>query len=237
MPPNKRNPTKRNPSYSKVMREMLALKKKREALAKHSPALEWSRETRDPKWKLLDPDTGKPVTSPMNAGTKRRGVSKPKVKRNPEQTAAELSERFHGRPVKRVTDIETTTREYAELTDLGKLVALVVNLTSGKRVQLDFKGVRLCSSPDGGQLFFEEGDQALDLEALKLNKYLPKAYLDVGLVEKVVYATKRPAYGYAEWHHEFAEDGGELPTLAYDVLNQEIKLIGGSYQTGEWIEN
>jgi hypothetical protein len=113
----------------------------------------------------------------------------------------------------------------------------VVNLTSGKRVQLDFKGVRLCSSPDGGQLFFEEGDQALDLEALKLNKYLPKAYLDVGLVEKVVYATKRPAYGYAEWHHEFAEDGGELPTLAYDVLNQEIKLIGGSYQTGEWIEN
>ncbi len=180
------------------------------------------------------PAGSKPAPPKMPAATKK---GRPTKRRNPEQTAADLSERFHGRPVKRITDIESTTREYAELTDLGKLVSLVVQPYNGPRVQLDFKGVRLCSSPDGGQLFFEGGDQALDLEVLKLNKYLPKAYLDVGLVEKVVYATKRPAYGYAEWHHEFGEDGGELPTLAYDVLNEEIKLIGGSYQTGEWIEN
>jgi hypothetical protein len=174
-----------------------------------------------------------------SSGPRRRATSsktarpQKKRRRNPGEVeeAAQLSEQFHGRPARKVRDVEELEHSRSTLADLGRLVSLTVWVDEDRPMLLEFKGVRLASSPDGGQLYLI-GNQALDLQALKLDRYLPKDHITVGPVESVVYFTSKAFHNFepVEYEHEFGEEGGEQPILGYDVLSQKFYLTGGSYQ-------
>lgn len=153
-----------------------------------------------------------------------------------EQTAAaRLSEGFHGRPARKVRDIEETELQRLTLAELGRLEELMVILPGGQVRQLVFRTARprLCSTPEGGQLYIVGGDQTLDLTQLAVPKGTAgKDHVDIGNVHKIVYRTSKAFHSFepTDYVHEFGEEGGTLPTLGYDVLNQRMYLIGGSYQ-------
>lgn len=168
----------------------------------------------------------------------RKPVKKAKAprrsRRNPDETteAAALSEAFHGRPASKSRDVAEVYQERSTLADLGRLISMLVWIDEDRPVELQFKGVRLGASPDGGSLYFVGGDQALDLHALGLDRHLPKDHLVVGQVETIVYYTSKAFHNFepTEYEHEFGEEGGEQPILNYDALSHKFYLTGGSYQ-------
>lgn len=165
-------------------------------------------------------------------------MPKPLTKRrknsgNDAAAAARLSAKFHGRTPRQVTEYDEAVLEHSELADLGRMVELQV-IDSGRYVvPLEFSGnVRLACTPDGGQLYFVGGDQALPLRKLQLTKDLPKDHLTIGPVLKIAYFTSKAFHSFepSTYEHEFGEEGGSLPWLNYDVLNQKLYLTGGSYR-------
>lgn len=151
---------------------------------------------------------------------------------NSADAAAALSEQFHGRPVRKVTEIEMAVEEPVNLADLGRLVEL--QILDGKYVRpLEFtRGVRVGCSPDGGQLYFWGGDQAIDLKKLGKEKYLPKDHVTIGPVAKIAYFTSKVFHNFepSTYEHDFGEEGGSLPLLHYDVRSKLLYLTDGSYQ-------
>ena len=174
---------------------------------------------------------GAAAMAAMAAAGRRRKRRNPSAE---EEAAAELSEEFHGRPAEKVTDLVREEAERYALAELGRLMELHVILPSGRSVVLEFsrRRPRLCASPDGGQLYLEGGDQAVDLDTLGLAKALPKDHVEIGAVHRIVYRTSKAFHSFepTDYVHQFAERGGQLPTLGYDVLNKRLYLIGGIYQ-------
>lgn len=150
-----------------------------------------------------------------------------------ERTAAELSEDFHGRPARKVTVISRTMRERAQLAELGALIELHVR-TQGKPYALNFKGkgVRVGCTPDGRQIYFEGGDQAVNLESLPLGAQIYKDHMELGTCEAIVYHTSKDFHDFEpiDYIHRMGEDGGIPPSLHYDTLNDLLFLSGGSYE-------
>jgi hypothetical protein len=171
---------------------------------------------------------GKPAKNPRRpaAAGRRRSRRNPAI-----DDAARLSEDFHGRPANSVREVTELEHSRSTLADLGRLISVTVWVDEDNPVQLDFKGVRLAASPDGGQLYFV-GNQRLALEELKLDRYLPKDHITVGPVASIVYHTSKAFHNFepVEYEHEFGEEGGEEPILGYDVLSEKFYLTGGSYQ-------
>lgn len=161
-------------------------------------------------------------------------AKKPIRRKNKETAAAAaaLSEKFHGRPVRKVTELEIAVDEPVDLADLGRLEEL--QILDGKYVRpLEFtRGVRLACTPDGGQLYFVEGDQEIDLKKLGLDKYLPKDHVTIGPVAKIAYFTSKDFHNFepSTYEHEFGEEKGKLPILHYDVRNKLLYLTDGSYE-------
>jgi hypothetical protein len=154
--------------------------------------------------------------------------------RNPEAddeaAVIELTEQFHGRPVERVTEIEETVKSRATLADLGKLLQLVVWLDEDTPVDLDFSGnVRVGCTGDGRQIYFVGGDQRLNLAALGFET---RDHVRIGEVGWITYHTSKDFHAFepTDYVHEFGEEGGEMPTLNYDALNDRLYLTGGSYE-------
>lgn len=163
-------------------------------------------------------------------------VTRARARRNPDSAAA-LTEEFHGRPVDKITDVIEEEVYRAKLADLGQLIQLVVT-DDNEEITLDFTGdIRVAAAPNGGQLYFLGGDQRLDLDELGLSEYLPKDTVFIGDVCSITYYTSKDFHNFEpiDYVHEFGEDDEaegrepELPVLLYDVLNQTLKLAGGSY--------
>jgi hypothetical protein len=146
--------------------------------------------------------------------------------------AAALSEKFHGRPVRKVREIVEAYEETTDLAELGRLVEL--QILEGSHVRpLEFRGdVRVGCTPDGGQIYFEGGDQEIDLEALGLKRWLPKDHVTLGPVARIAYFTSKAFHDFepSTYEHEFGEERGVMPLLHYDVRNRKLYLTGGSYQ-------
>lgn len=143
------------------------------------------------------------------------------------EAAAELSEQFHGRPVKKVTGYELQEAYQDNLANLGRLLRLDVLEEDGSARRLEFKtNVRVMCSPNGRQLFFIGGKQKLSL------KTAGKDLVTVGLVGEIEYHTAKDFHDFepVDYTHEFGEEGGTLPTLLYDALNERMLLSGGSYR-------
>ena len=156
--------------------------------------------------------------------------------RNPESAAAELYEEFHGKPPGETLEIVTDKLEHEWLTQLGLLVELKVATLTNLEATIRFdKGApNLCSSEDGKQLYFEGGDQSLDLKALKMDgeKWL-KDSMVIGVLTSLVYETEKGFHNFKLTHyeHNLGEESGHQPFLIYDPNNKLLSISGGQYLT------
>lgn len=152
---------------------------------------------------------------------------------NQEPSAAELSEQFHGRPVREVTAVMETVRTRTELAQLGRLLELIVLTDEDRYLSLPFerRGVELCASPSGGQLYLVGGNQRLDLESVDVEA-TGKDDLEIGELVAVVYHSRKGFHAFepTEYVHEFGEESGFRPRLCYDALNCALRITGGNYQ-------
>jgi len=158
-------------------------------------------------------------------------------KQNPEDSAAELSEAWHGRPPKTATDIIERVHYHGVLTELGQLEEIKVMVTTRKAQAIRFDDdTFLCSSENGKQLYVVGGDQSLDLEALGIEgEEAEKDCVMVGEVYSLTYVTDKQHLGKADkqtgpYEHVMGEDGGVPPFLVYDRLNSSIGFAGGTYR-------
>lgn len=164
---------------------------------------------------------------------------KKKRGRNPADEAAQMSERFHGRPVTEVLDVEEEVHYHEHLAELGELERLKVKALDGGIVTLTgFDGALLCSNEEGSQLYIRGGDQAVDLAEFAVQKpYHDKE--DLGEVVKIWYFTTKEHLGSeggtASYHHEFGEEDRERgmrprrPRLEYSTRDQRLSFVGGAY--------
>jgi hypothetical protein len=156
------------------------------------------------------------------------------ARRNPdaEPTAAELSEAFHGRPARKVTLVEEIEISHAQLADLGKLLDLHVLPFGERQIVIPFRGsgVHLGASPDGANLYFVGGKQALDLDSLGIDS--DKDQLPIGECTWIYYHTSKAFHDFepTDYKHNFGEENGILPILCYSQLNQQFYLEGGDYR-------
>jgi hypothetical protein len=149
-----------------------------------------------------------------------------------EAEAAQMFERFHGEPPTRAIDLVEEVAYRKVLAKCGKLLELRVLDDADYELCLTPKGVDVYATPDGGQLYFIGGDQAIDIEALGLGHMLPKDHLCLGRCFYIAYHTAKDFHDFqpTDYEHQFGEETGELPALNYDVLNRRIYLTGGAYQ-------
>ena len=158
---------------------------------------------------------------------KRRNVD-PKI-----VDAAQMSEKFHGRPARKVTTHKERVTEPDTLADLGRLLNLKVHIGPNHDADFDFTGnIRVACTSDGGQIYFVGGRQAIDLKALRLDHLLPKDHVLIGDVRQITYYTCKVFHDFEpiRYYHNFGDEGGERPMLMYDVHNRLLYLVGGSYQ-------
>jgi len=158
-----------------------------------------------------------------------RAATNPAKKRNSDEAAAaaELSAQFHGRPVKKVATYELEEAYQDNLANLGRLLRLDVLLEDESARRFEFNSnVRVMCSPNGRQIQFIGGKQDLKLDADG------KDMITVGLVGEIEYHTAKDFHDFepVDYSHEFGEEGGTLPTLLFDALNQRILLSGGTYR-------
>jgi hypothetical protein len=164
--------------------------------------------------------------------TKKKPTSR---KRNPNgalEAAAELTSQFHGRPADKITVVAETEAEHSAVAELGRLLELHIENPYGETFRLSFHGtrVKVCATPDGRNIVFIGGDQAIDLESLGIET--DKDQLPLGECTHIVYATKKAFHNFepTDYVHEFGEESGDRPTLGYSPLNTRLYLEGGRYQ-------
>jgi hypothetical protein len=156
----------------------------------------------------------------------------PKRKRNPASAAAELSEAWHGRPAKRETEHTDTLHVHEYLTDLGGMELLEI---ARPKVNIRFgHDVRLAANEDGTQLYLVDGDQVIDLKLFKHADATKEAVV-LGPVQAITYHAAKQHLAEEDktpgaYRHEFGEEGGELPLLVYDTMNEKLNFAGGSYK-------
>lgn len=184
----------------------------------------------------------RPGAKGRKATGKRKAAARPNLKRrnaafkaNGAQGAKALFERFHGEPSKQSRDYTVARHHHEHLAELGRLISLKVEMPEGSKppvVELRFIGVTLACSEDGGQLYFVGGDQVLNLAKLDLEGQLPKDHVIVGPVAEITYETRKgfDDFKTIQYFHEFGEEGGEMPSLCYDVKSRLLYLVGGSYR-------
>lgn len=159
-----------------------------------------------------------------------------KRNKNPQGTAggesAQLYREFHGADPSEIIEVQESGRERAELVALGTLQS-ISGATSNGTFALQSDDIALASNPEGTQLYLVGGDQSGVMGGLK---QLPgvdtsKDLIEIGSAQKIIYRTRKEMHEFREidYVHEFAEEGGEYPTLFFDKLKRRLFLIGGSY--------
>ena len=160
------------------------------------------------------------------AGGRRR------ARNSSDSEAAAMYETFHGREAQFIEEIDVSNNQRVHMAELGRLRHLDVLLEDGSGVKLTFRGVMVCCSPNGGQLYIIRGDQKLDLKFLDLADTLPKDQVDIGRVVRIDYETQKGFHDFADvdYWHKFGELDGRFPSLHFDLLNQSCYISGGGYQ-------
>lgn len=188
-----------------------------------------------PKRANPNPKKTKPlrkVSARANATRKRvKGILK-RVRNSSDAEAAEMYRKFHGRDAKFIEEIDVSNNQRVHMAECGKLRHLHVVTVNGQGVKLSFRGVKVCCSPNGGQLYTIGGDQQLDLDALGLAGTLPKDSLVIGVLTRIEYETRKGFHDFqdVDYWHKFGEVDGRLPTLNFDTLNSLCFISGGGYQ-------
>jgi len=151
------------------------------------------------------------------------------------ESAEEVYKEFHGKPSDEILEVEEDHIERDALTVLGQLVQLVVQSAANESIyKVNFDAdVMLCCSPDRKQLYVVGGEQSLDLASMGFSESaIQKDKVFVGSVLQVTYRTRKhfDDFDVIDYVHDMGEEGGTLPVLAYDRLNQNLEFIGGDYE-------
>ncbi|MCJ7501836.1 MAG: hypothetical protein MUP80_02080 [Acidobacteriia bacterium] len=157
-------------------------------------------------------------------------------RRNPEPQAAALYEDFHGKPPGETLEIVTEKHEHDWLVQLGVLVELKVATVSNLDALIRFTGKdapQLCSSEDGRQLYIEGGDQALDLEKLRMSgKKWEKDSMVLGVLYELTYQTQKgfQRFKLTDYFHKMGDESGVQPSLLYSPRDKLLSVSGGQYE-------
>lgn len=176
---------------------------------------------------------GKVLRFVLNAGTRK----------NPEGTAAERYEYFHGRAAEKDTDFRETIHFHEVLSGIGKLEMLEILAVNGNRkIEVSgFKGALLAQDEKGKQLYIVGGDQSVNLKDFGITQAHELEIL--GALTAVVYFTTKDHLmpedgGTANYKHKFGngartykfgKKGTRFPLVGYDVRNKLLSIQGGSY--------
>jgi hypothetical protein len=170
---------------------------------------------------------------------------------NPDE-AESIAKGFHGRAVSERFEIEEEELYSDSFAVLGCLVELNITRDGGKTA-IPIKGFKTpldpkykkgdevyVAAPDRNNIEFVGGDQKI-VNADKLAHVTNKRLICLGQVESIVYlADKHHLVGSSgkeeEYEHTFGKKRwflfgkrGGRPDLLYDVLNAQLKLVGGTY--------
>jgi hypothetical protein len=168
-----------------------------------------------------------------NGGSSAQKRTTSKKRRNSgEDEAAAMFETFHQKKPGHIVEYEELVRFPGNFAELGDLIELRVFLDDANR---DFPFTRfgeckVVCTPDGSNIYFVGGDQAIDLEALELTT--DKDTIELGPCTYICYFTVKGFHDFAptKYWHRFGEEDGVFPRLGYDRLNKRLYLIGGAYQ-------
>jgi hypothetical protein len=164
--------------------------------------------------------------------------------RNPAPAADALYESFHGKPADEIVEVHEEFYHHDHLSTLGVLVELTVVTAQGYEATIATSSadddydeaeakdpIYLASSEDGRQLYFTGGDQALDLDALKIPPEWKKDDMIVGVLTNLVYRTRKKFDNFklTDYTHKTGEDSGYEPLLRYDPNTPHLYVTGGSY--------
>lgn len=165
--------------------------------------------------------------------TKPNPRRKGKRRNSEEQDAAAMFETFHQMPPRRTIDYEEMVKYPHHFAEIGRpLKELRVFLDSANP---DFPFTRfgdcqVVCTPDGTNIYFVGGDQAIDLAGLDLTS--DKDTIELGPCTYISYHTIKGFHDFepTDYWHRFGEEDGVFPRLGYDQLNKRLFLIGGNYQ-------
>ena len=150
---------------------------------------------------------------------------------NPYESAAELSEAFHGRPAEEVEYIDTPVHEHGTLSKLGRLY--LIELKDGI-TKIEFDADTMLSSNEAGtHLFIDGGDQSVDLRMFPECDPTKEA-CGLGKAKYITYETAKFHLGKRDkkvgpYRHKFGDESGDLPELVYDPVNRLLAFVGGHY--------
>jgi hypothetical protein len=155
-------------------------------------------------------------------------------RRNPDDmpAAEQMYERFHGRPAQRTVEHLERLAFRDTFAELGKLLELRFRLDGIRQPVplVEFKGAQVACTPDGENIYFLGGNQSVDLSSLDIES--DKDYVELGECTYIKYLAKKGFHDFEpiEYFHEFGEEDGIRPVLAYDSQNQKLFLLGGNYR-------
>lgn len=148
------------------------------------------------------------------------------------EAAAAQFERFHGKEPGKVVEYLEELRYPDKFAELGRLVELRIYLNDDNPdfALTRFGSTQVVSTPDGSNIYFLGGDQAIDLAALDIAS--DKDYVELGPCTYISYYTIKGFHDFqpTTYWHQFGEEDGIFPTLVYDRLNKRLCLQSGNYR-------
>jgi len=196
---------------------------------------------------------GQRVTVPSRAVEAQMNTN-PHGRRNPEDSASELYESFHGQPSTITLTVTEEVHVHDHLAVLGEFVNMKVATLSGLEATIgsterDFEAVDpeedpsnpdiiwlAAAEPDENgesrQMYLRGGDQSLDLHALKMDgdKWLRDDMI-IGTILEITYRTRKKfdKFKLTDYYHELGEETDVLPMLRYDSRSELMSISGGQY--------
>jgi hypothetical protein len=158
-----------------------------------------------------------------------------RVRKNPEDSAAERYEVTHGKPPDKIFEFSGPVHEHGVLAGIGDLEQLaVLNLDGDVVILGDFGDGIVSENEDGTQLFLAGGDQGVDLFDFGIEGRDAHEKELLGTLAEIWYFTTKVHLrdedgGTAVYHHIFGGRGRRRPVLVYDTVNERIEIVGGDY--------
>lgn len=163
---------------------------------------------------------------------KTTGRQRKKKRRNSENEAIGMYQTFHGKAPGRIVQYDELVRFPEHFAELGRLKELRIELDRENRnfPFTSFGDCKVVSTTDGENIYFVGGDQRVDLDALEIGG--EKDMVELGSCGYICYHTKKDFHDFEpiDYFHEFGEENGIKPILAYDRLNRKLFLMGGDYR-------
>jgi hypothetical protein len=182
--------------------------------------------------------TASPSKTKLKAGAFTKNPAGRK-RANPSEAdeAAEVYEEFHGKPSEFVTTLQEKIVYPGDLAELGTLISLAVappgtDLRGKVECQLlkfRGKGVTVAGTGNRKEILFAGGDQSVDADQFSADA--GKGQIVLGTCVEITYKTTKAFHDFQpiEYFHEFGEETGVRPLLAYDTRSERLYLIGGAY--------